>query len=137
MQRLLYVGVFFAGCASLAVELSASRLLGNYFGSSNIVWATIIGLILIYLSIGYTIGGRWADRSPKISTFFSILCWASLLIGLIPLVARPILRTAGLAFDQMQIGILIGSFISVIALFSPAGHLIGNRLSICHPIING
>lgn len=125
MQRFLYVGVFFAGCASLAVELSASRLLGNYFGSSNIVWATIIGLILIYLSIGYTIGGRWADRSPKTSTFFSILCWASLLIGLIPLVARPILRTAGLAFDQMQIGILIGSFISVIALFSLPVTLLG------------
>lgn len=125
MRRYLYMGVFFAGCASLAVELAASRLLGNYFGSSNIVWATIIGLILIYLSVGYYVGGKWADRSPNASTFFSILCWSSLLIGLIPLASRPILRTASMAFDQLRTGILVGSFISVLALFSLPVILLG------------
>lgn len=125
MRRYLYLGVFFAGCASLAVEMSASRLLGNYFGSSNLVWAAIIGLILIYLSVGYTIGGKWADRSPNYETFFSILCWASLLIGLIPLASRPILRLASHAFDEMQIGVLVGSFISVLALFSLPVTLLG------------
>jgi len=125
MRRYLYMGVFLAGFASLAVELSASRLLGNYFGSSNIVWATIIGLIMIYLSIGYILGGRWADRSPKIHTFFSILCWASLLIGLIPLASRPILRAASQAFDEMNAGVMIGSFVSVIALFSLPVTLLG------------
>ena len=125
MRRYLYIGVFFAGCASLAVEMSASRLLGNYFGSSNLVWAAIIGLILIYLSVGYTIGGKWADRSPEYKTFFSILCWASLLIGLIPLASRPILRTASQAFDDMRVGVLVGSFVSVLALFSLPVTLLG------------
>jgi spermidine synthase len=101
---------------------------GNYFGSSNLVWAAIIGLILIYLSVGYTIGGKWADRSPEYRTFFSILCWASLLIGLIPLAARPILRAASQAFDEMQVGVLIGSFISVLVLFSLPVTLFGNGL---------
>jgi len=125
MRRFLYLGVFFAGCAGMAVEMSASRLLGNYFGSSNLVWAAVIGLILIYLSIGYSIGGKWADRSPEYRTFFSILCWASLLIGLIPLVSRPILRLASQAFDQMQLAPLIGSFISVLVLFSLPVILLG------------
>ena len=125
MRRYLYMGVFFAGCTSLAVELAASRLLGNYFGSSNIVWATIIGLILIYLSIGYILGGRWADRSPEIGTFFTILCWASLLIGLIPLASRPILRAASQAFDEMRAGVMVGSFISVLGLFSLPVTLLG------------
>jgi predicted membrane-bound spermidine synthase len=125
MRRYLYLGVFFAGCASLALEMSASRLLGNYFGSSNLVWAAIIGLILIYLSVGYTIGGKWADRSPEYKTFFSILCWASLLIGLIPLASRPILRLASQAFDNMQVGVMIGSFLSVLALFSLPVTLLG------------
>ncbi len=125
MRRYLYLGVFFAGCAGLAVEMSASRLLGNYFGSSNLVWAVIIGLILIYLSVGYTIGGKWADRSPDFKTFFTILAWASLLIGLVPLAARPILRAASQAFDNMQIGVMVGSFISVLALFSLPVTLLG------------
>ena len=125
MRRYLYLGVFFAGCASLAVEMSASRLLGNYYGSSNLVWAIIIGLILIYLSVGYTIGGKWADRSPEFSTFFTILAWASLLIGLVPLAARPILRTASQAFDNMQVGVMVGAFISVLALFSLPVTLLG------------
>ena len=125
MRRYLYFGVFFAGCASLAMEMSASRLLGNYFGSSNLVWAAIIGLILIYLSVGYTIGGKWADRSPEYKTFFTILCWASLLIGLIPLASRPILRAASQAFDEMQVGVMIGSFVSVLALFSLPVTLLG------------
>lgn len=125
MRRFLYVGVFFAGCASLAVELTASRLLGNYFGSSNLVWATIIGLVLIYLSVGYTIGGKWADRSPNFKTFFSILLWASLFIGLVPLASRPILRAASQAFDQLRVAELIGSFVSVLILFSLPVILLG------------
>jgi len=125
MRRYLFLGVFFAGFTSLAVELSASRLLGNYFGSSNLVWAVIIGLILVYLSIGYSIGGRWADRSPKITTFFSILCWAGLLVGLIPMASRPILQLASKAFDQLQIGLLAGSFTTVLVLFSVPVILLG------------
>jgi predicted membrane-bound spermidine synthase len=117
MRRLLYIAVFFSGMTSLAVEFSASRLLGNYFGTSNLVWASIIGLILVYLTVGYFLGGRWADRSPKFRTFFLIITWGAFAVGLIPIVARPILKFASLAFDQLQIGVLIGSFISVMILF--------------------
>ena len=125
MRRYLYLGVFSAGITTLAVELSASRLLGNYFGSSNLVWASIIGLILIYLAVGYTIGGKWADRSPEYRTFFQVLIWAALFIGLIPLISRPILRFASGAFDRMQSAAMIGALLSVLVLFSIPITLLG------------
>ncbi|MEO1288659.1 MAG: spermidine synthase, partial [Chloroflexota bacterium] len=73
----LYLLVFTSGMTTLAVELSASRLLGYVFGNSNLVWANIIGLMLLYLTIGYFIGGRWADKSPKRSTMIQIILWGA------------------------------------------------------------
>jgi hypothetical protein len=110
---------------TLAVELSASRLLGPAFGVSNLVWASIIGLILIYLTAGYFIGGAWADRSPSFQTMYAILAWGSLVTGLIPLAARPIIHLAADAFDQLQIAVLIGSFTTVLVLFSVPITLLG------------
>jgi spermidine synthase len=117
-QSWLYFTVFISGMTSLAVEMASSRLLGNVFGSSNLVWASIIGLILIYLTVGYFVGGRLADRKPNSGTFLSILIWAGFATVLIPVVAKPILRFAADAFDKLQLGALAGSFVSVMILLA-------------------
>ncbi len=116
-QRYLYLTVFSSGMTTLAIELAASRLLGSVFGTSNLVWASIIGLILIYLTIGYFLGGWWADRSPHPRTFYRILAWGSFITGLIPFISRPILQLAANAFDTLNMGILLGSFTTVLILF--------------------
>lgn len=121
----LYLVVFTSGMVTLAVELSASRLLGNVFGTSNIVWANVIGLILIYLTIGYFIGGRWADRSPYHRTLYSIICWGAFLSGLVPLVARPILSFAATAFASLEAALTLGSLAAVLILFSIPVTLLG------------
>jgi spermidine synthase len=121
----LYFIVFSAGMTSLAIEFGASRLLGNTFGTSNLVWASIIGLILIYLTVGYFIGGYWADRSPKYQTMYTALAWGGFTAGLIPFFARPILRLAADAFDQLQVGILFGSFTTVLILLIVPVTLLG------------
>src|SRR3954468_21766731 len=93
-RRMLYIAVFVSGMTSLAIELTASRLLGNVFGTSNLVWANIIGLMLIYLTIGYFVGGKLADRSPHFVTLYRIIAWGAFFSGLVPIVARPVLSTA-------------------------------------------
>ena len=60
-EPFLYVTAFAGGLVSLAVELAASSLLRNHFGTANLVWATIIGLILLYLTVGYFLGGLLAE----------------------------------------------------------------------------
>lgn len=116
-NRWLFVAVFAGGVTSLGLEMTASRLLGNVFGTSNIVWANIIGLILVYLSAGYFIGGRWADRSPRESTFYPLLAWAAFTSGLVPLAARPVLRLAAAAVERLDAAVMAGSFLSVLVLF--------------------
>jgi predicted membrane-bound spermidine synthase len=117
MKKYLLFIVFVSGLTSLAVEMAASRLMGNYFGSSNLVWASIIGLILIYLTAGNFIGGNWADRSPRYGTLYRILAWAGFSIALVPAVSRPVLLWAADAFDTLQLGVLFGSFVAVMILF--------------------
>ncbi|HJX41666.1 MAG TPA: fused MFS/spermidine synthase, partial [Anaerolineales bacterium] len=124
-DRWLLVSVFAGGMTTLGVELSASRLLGNVFGTSNIVWANIIGLILIYLTVGYFLGGRWADRSPHRHTFYRILAWGAFTAGLVPIAARPVLGVAVAAFAQFDAAILAGSFLAVLMLFSLPVTLLG------------
>jgi len=116
-KKYLYLTVFFTGMTALAVEISASRLIGNVYGSSNLVWASVIGLILIYLTLGYWLGGKLADRFPNYLFFYRILMWGSLTIALVPMASRPILRITANAFDQYQISILAGSFVTILILF--------------------
>lgn len=108
--------VFLGGMGTMMLEFAASRLLGNVFGTSNLVWAVIIGLILVYLTIGNWLGGKWADSSPKVETLGFILACAGASTGIVPLIARPILRISADAFDALNIGLLAGTFLSVIVL---------------------
>ena len=103
---------------TLAAEFGASRLLQMRFSSINLVWATIIGLILVYLAMGYSIGGRWADKSPYPRTMFAIMAWGGFSLGLIPFIAQPVLVAAASASDQLNLGIMAGAFISTLILFS-------------------
>lgn len=121
----LYITVFFSGMTALAVELSASRLIGNVYGSSNLVWASVIGLILIYLTLGYWWGGKLADKHPNFCYFYKILMWSSLSVGLVPMISRPLLRITANAFDRLQVGVLAGAFITILILFVIPVTLVG------------
>ena len=121
----LAVTAFATGLVSLAVELAASSLLRPHFGTANLVWATIIGLILLYLTAGYFLGGRWADRSPHPATLYQIVAWAAFLIGVVPFAAHPVLRLAALGFADFNAALLGGSFVAVLILFSIPVTLLG------------
>lgn len=122
---LLYGSAFAGGLVSLGVELAASSLLRPHFGTANLVWAAIIGLILLYLTAGNLLGGRWADRSPRRSTLYQILAWAGFSVGLVPFAARPVLALAAPGLDNFRIALLGGSFIAVLLLFSVPITLLG------------
>jgi spermidine synthase len=121
----LSVVVFAAGAGTLATEIAASRLLAPYFGSSTIVWANIIGLILLYLSIGYWLGGKVADHRPEPRVLGGMILIGALAIAVTPFIARPILDLALRGLDAVSVGAVVGSFFAALALFAVPVTLLG------------
>ncbi len=121
----LGIVVFSAGAATLATEIAASRLLAPYFGSSTVVWANIIGFILVYLAVGYWLGGRVADRRPEPRLLGQLILVAAAAIAATPFVARPILDQALHGLDAVSAGAVVGSFFGALALFAVPVTLLG------------
>lgn len=117
--------VFFGGASVMTVEMSASRLLAPYFGTSLFIWAILIGLVMIYLTLGYWLGGRLADRFPRASFLYGVTAIAGLAVGLIPLISKPILSWSIEGFSGYSVGIFIGSLVGVVLLFSIPLTLLG------------
>ena len=115
---LVLVTTFFSGMSVLAVEITASRLLAPFFGTSTIIWAVVIGLTLLCLSVGYGIGGVVADRRPRESTLFHIIAIAAFGVGLVPFVAGPVLEVSSEAIARLSGGLFFGSLLGVLLLFS-------------------
>jgi spermidine synthase len=117
--------VFSAGAGALATEIAAARLLAPYYGSSTVVWANVIGLVLASLSLGYWLGGRIADRHPRARVLGGLVMAAALLIAVVPFVAKPLLDLSVEGLDELSAGAVIGSFFAVLALFAPPVTLLG------------
>lgn len=126
--RYLNVLVVVAGFTTLGMELSGARLLDPWFGSSILVWAALIGLVLACLSVGYWLGGRVADRRPQAALLYVIALVAALLVALIPVASRPALQQAALSslnLEAFSAGVLLGAGVSIFLLFSLPTLLLG------------
>ncbi|MCL5435540.1 MAG: fused MFS/spermidine synthase [Patescibacteria group bacterium] len=90
----IYFLAAFAGAAVMIVEISSSRLLAPFFGTSLFVWTNIIAGVMIALAAGYYLGGRLADNRPEISFLCKILFVSGLIFLVIPEVVRYISSAA-------------------------------------------
>jgi spermidine synthase/MFS family permease len=124
-DRFLLLLVFFGGMAVLGVELTASRLLAPFFGNNLFVWANVIGLTLLYLSAGYILGGRLADRRPDDRLLIWIVAVAAAFIAVVPFIARPILALSVTGLSNLSAGLFLGSLFGVLVLLAVPITLLG------------
>jgi spermidine synthase len=117
--------VFVVGSASLGAEIAAARLMAPFFGASTIVWANTIGVVLVALSVGYWVGGRFADRHPHKHGLCALVLIAAVAVGLIPFAADPFLDVSVDALDNVSAGAFVGSLIGVSVLVAPPVMLLG------------
>lgn len=122
----LYLTVVMAGMGTLAVEFTASRMLQTVYGTSNIVWANVIGLVLVSLSLGYFLGGRLADRNPRPETFYVLVVLAGFSSVLFLLLTSAILRSAAAALAAVEVGAVAGSLLLVIGALVVPVTLLGS-----------
>jgi spermidine synthase len=108
--------VFVVGMGSLGAEIAAVRLLAPYFGASTIIWANTIGVVLVALSLGYWLGGKWADRNPSPERLLQLALTAAIALALVPFIGRPLLEVGTEALDDVSAGAFVGSLLAILVL---------------------
>ena len=94
-KTFLFFYIFTVGIATMGLEMSASRLFAPHLGATMVVWAALIGVILLALAGGYVWGGRLADRYPRPQVIFWITLAVGLWIAAIPITAPHLIKAIG------------------------------------------
>ena len=110
----LEIIVFLSGAIGMGLELIAARVLSPYVGSSNVVWTSIIGIILASMSIGYWIGGKKADKDANLDKLSNILLLAAIFTGAIPLLETVIVKL----FAGIISNLIVAAILCAIIVFS-------------------
>lgn len=113
--------VLICGSVVMIYEISGSRVLAPFIGTSTYIWTSLIGVILAALSLGYWLGGRMADRLPKKSVLATAILAAAGLIAITILVKDPFLA----AIAAFPAGLEIKAVVSALILFAPASVALG------------
>jgi spermidine synthase len=124
----IYVLSFFSGMCIMAIELCASRLVAPFFGTSSFVWTNIIGVIMIALSTGYMLGGKLADRKPKLDILLKLLLAACGFLVLLPFVVFTVVHWLSSLMENLDSSfsfIFFGSLSAIALLFSPPIVILG------------
>ena len=115
----VYLAVVVGGAAVLALELLGTRVLAPFYGASLYLWSALISVTLAALSVGYALGGRWADRTPTVRRLASVIGIAGVWIALIPWLRLPVLSLSESA------GLRTAVLITATVLFFPPLTLLG------------
>ncbi len=121
----LEIIVFLGGAIGMGLELIAARVLSPYVGSSNVVWTSIIGIILVSMSLGYWIGGKSADKDANINQLANILLYAALATSTIPLLETCVVKIIAGMIPNLIIAAILCAIIAfsipsfILAMISP------------------
>lgn len=112
--------VFLTGLCVLVIEVVATRILSPHFGNTIYAVSSIISVILTALALGYSYGGRLADRYPSIGLFYRVILASGIAVlacYLVSFVALPLL--AGM------LSLSMGPLVSSALLFLLPAFLLG------------
>jgi spermidine synthase len=96
-----------------------------FFGSSTVIWANTIAVVLLAVSMGYRLGGRLADRRPRARALHGLVLLGSVLIAVVPFIAHPFLSLSVRAFETLSVGAFTASLFGTLVLVAVPLLLLG------------
>ncbi|MBN2174602.1 MAG: fused MFS/spermidine synthase, partial [Bacteroidales bacterium] len=111
---------------TMIYEIAGARAIGPYFGTSILIWTSMIGIIMGSLSLGYWMGGWISKHKSDIISLAWILLLASVFIFFTAISNKFVLDRV----IKYIPGIRLQTVLSVITLFSPGSILLGMVLPI-------
>ncbi len=120
-KYILEAVVFLSGGIVMMYELAGSRVLAPYVGTSIFVWASLIGVILGSLSLGYYYGGKIADKRQETISLAFIIAIAAICVRLTASLRDSVPETLA----NWNLGLQMESVLLAIILFAPASLFLG------------
>lgn len=117
----LYLTTFISGTMVMVLEMTGSRMLAPFLGTSIIVWTSLIGIVLASLSLGYWYGGILADKYPRTQVLARIIFSAAIFIAVVGFVYTSILTQ----LSSGRVNLYFSAIVSSIVLFAVPGILLG------------
>lgn len=105
----------------MIMELTGSRLMAPYLGTSIYVWTSLIGVILGCLSVGYWLGGRLADKKPDDRILSKILFYGGISVAMVALAGDPVM----ILMQSLVHDVRLGSVFATVLLFGFPSVLLG------------
>jgi spermidine synthase len=121
----LFTTVFISGAVVMVYELLGSRIVSPYLGTSMYAWSSLIGVILLSLSIGYWLGGRLADENPSYNFFARIILIAAALVALTLIIETSVLTWIQAVLNAKFLKLSYATFLANLLLFAPASIFLG------------
>lgn len=112
---------FLCGAAVMALEMTGSRIMAPHLGSSVLVWTALIGIIMAFLSAGYWMGGKLADKEPSSKKLALIIAGGAFCILATAFFQHGIMSSV----SAMQVRREYASMLGATLLFGPASLLLG------------
>ena len=124
-KYIMKITVFLCGALGMVLELVAARILSPYVGSSNLIWTTIIGIMLTSMSIGYWLGGKIADKRPDINLLSFFILIGAFFTSIIPILETALVKPLSEVMNELVVIAIICSTIVfgipsfILAMVSP------------------
>ena len=110
----LRILTFTSGAIVMALEIATSRILTPVFGSTIYTWGSLIGVILSGLSLGYFLGGKFADIHPSFEKICGIVFSVGIFIVGMPFFATSVVDFSTFVLPAAQYTPLLATFLLLI-----------------------